>query len=158
MDDGRLGDEPNPWGVALFRSLGSTDPRSASEQAAFSKYLDQRSDRETARSDRIHGAEGVIPTPLWVVLFATAGVMFGFLLMFADSAERVAVQGAIMGGVVLVVTSLLLLLWFLDNPYHGGAGSLQPVAMERTIDLLEQESRIVGGVTVPCDRTGARGS
>ena len=156
MEDRTLADAPNPWGVAVFRSLGTTEPRSPSEQAAYSKYLDQRTDRETARSDRIHGAEGVIPTPLWLVLFASAGVMFLFLLMFADSAERIAVQGAMMGGVVLVVTSLLLLLWFLDNPYHGGAGALQPVAMERTIDLLDQESRVVGGVDVPCDRTGAR--
>jgi len=157
MEAGTLGDAPNPWGVAIFRSLGTTEPRSPSEQAAFGKYLDQRTDRETARSDRIHGAEGVIPTALWAVVFVAAGVMFVFLLMFADSAERVAVQSTMMGGVVVVVTSLLLLLWFLDNPYHGGAGALQPVAMERTLDLLADEARIVGGVDAPCGRTGARG-
>ena len=33
------------------------------------KWLDQRSDREEARADRTHGAEGVIPLPLWIVLF-----------------------------------------------------------------------------------------
>ena len=157
MEAGTLGDAPNPWGVAIFRSLGATEPRSPSEQAAFAKYLDQRTDRETARSDRIHGAEGVIPTALWAVVFVSAGVMFVFLLMFADSAERAAVQSTMMGGVVVVVTSLLLLLWFLDNPYHGGAGALQPVAMERTLDLLADEARIVGGVDPPCGRTGARG-
>ena len=157
MEAGTLGDAPNPWGVAIFRGLGATQPRSPSEQAAYAKYLDQRTDRETARSDRIHGAEGVIPTALWAVVFVCAGVMFVFLLMFADSAERVAVQSTMMGGVVVVVTSLLLLLWFLDNPYHGGAGALKPVAMERTLDLLADEARIVGGVDVPCGRTGARG-
>ena len=61
----------NPWGVALFRGLRAVDPRSPSEQAAFGKYLDQRADREDARADRVHGAEGVIPTPLWIVLFLT---------------------------------------------------------------------------------------
>lgn len=157
MEAGTLGDAPNPWGVAIFRSLGATQPRSPSEQAAYAKYLDQRTDRETARSERIHGAEGVIPTALWAVVFVSAGVMFVFLLMFADSAERVAVQATMMGGVVVVVTSLLLLLWFLDNPYHGGAGALPPVAMERTLDLLADEARIVGGVDAPCGRTGARG-
>ena len=39
----------NPWGVALFRTLRATDPRSATEQAAYSKYLDQRADQEMAR-------------------------------------------------------------------------------------------------------------
>jgi hypothetical protein len=158
MEDGTLGEAPNPWGVSVFRTLGTTEPRSPSEQTAFAKYLDQRTDRESARSDRIHGAEGVIPTALWVVVFLSAGVVLLFLLLFADSAERAAVQGAMMGGVALVVTSLLLLLWFLDNPYHGGAGALKPVAMERTLDLLDDEARIVGGIDVPCDRTGRRGA
>ena len=57
MTSDTLGDALNPWGVALFRSLRAIEPRSASEQAAFSKYLDQRSDREDARTDRTHGAE-----------------------------------------------------------------------------------------------------
>src|SRR4051795_6733203 len=39
MMSGTLGEGPNPWGVAVFRSLGSAEPRSPSEQAAFSKYL-----------------------------------------------------------------------------------------------------------------------
>jgi hypothetical protein len=156
MTAGTIGDSPNPWGVAVFRSLGAAEPRSPSAQAAFSKYLDQRTDREDARADRIHGAEGVIPAPLWVVVFLSAGAVFAFLLMFADSGERVAVQATMMGGVVVVLASMLLLLWFLDNPYHDGAGSLQPVAMERTVELLRQEARVVGGVTAPCDRRGYR--
>ena len=35
MEAGTLGDAPNPWGVAIFRSLGATEPRSPSEQAAL---------------------------------------------------------------------------------------------------------------------------
>src|SRR5882757_7809960 len=68
----------NPWSVAMFRSLQNVEPRTPSEQAAFSKWLDQSTDRQTARSDRTHGAEGVIPTPLWIVLFLSAGIIFFF--------------------------------------------------------------------------------
>jgi hypothetical protein len=154
MQSGTIGNGPNPWGVAIFESLGKAEPRSPSAQAAFSKYLDERTDREDARADRIHGAEGVIPAPLWIVVFLSAGAVFAFLLMFADSTERVAVQATMMGGVVVVLTSILLLLSFLDNPYHDGAGSLQPVAMQRTVGLLRQEARLVGGVGTPCDARG----
>ena len=150
-----LGDAPNPWGVELFRSLRETSPRSPSEQAAYSKYLDERSDREDARADRTHGAEGVIPSPVWIVLFLSAGILFVFMLSFADSGERAFVQATMMGGVALLVSSLLLLLWFLDNPYHGGVGSLKPVAMERTLGLLRQEAQIAGGVDPPCDAAGS---
>ena len=155
MESGTLDDALNPWGVAVFRSLRGTEPRSASEQAAFSKYLDQRSDREDARSDRTHGGEGVIPAPLWIVLFLSAAILFAFMLFFADSGERAFVQATMMGGVAVLVSSLLLLLWFLDNPFHGGSGSLQPVAMERTLDLLKQEANVVGGVEPPCDPSGS---
>jgi hypothetical protein len=155
MESGTLDDALNPWGVAVFRSLRGIEPRSASEQAAFSKYLDQRSDREDARSDRTHGGEGVIPAPLWIVLFLSAAILFVFMLFFADSGERAFVQATMMGGVAVLVSSLLLLLWFLDNPFHGDVGSLQPVAMERTLELLKQEADVVGGVEPPCDPSGS---
>jgi hypothetical protein len=155
MQAGTLGDTVNPWGVATFRTLKTVEPRTASEQAAYSKWLDQRSDRENARADRTHGAEGVIPLPLWIVLLLSAVVIFVFMLFFADSAERAVVQATMMGGLAIVITSTLLLLWFLDNPYNAGVGSLRPVAMERAIRILDQEAAVVGGkLTVPCDERG----
>jgi hypothetical protein len=155
METGKLGNAVSPWGVATFRTLATIDPRSASEQAAYSKWLDERSDRESARADRTHGAEGVIPVPLWIVLFLSAGVIFGFMLFFADSGERWFVQATMMGGVAVVISSTLLLLWFLDNPYHSGLGGLRPVAMERTLALLEGEATtIVGPFAKPCDAEG----
>jgi hypothetical protein len=60
MANGTLASAPNPWGIALFRTLRATAPRTPVEQSAFAKYLDERSDREDARADRAHGAEGVI--------------------------------------------------------------------------------------------------
>jgi hypothetical protein len=155
MQDGTQTDAMNPWGVALFRSLRAVEPRTASEQAAYSKWLDQRLDREAARGARIHAASSVIPTPLWLVLYVTSLLIVGFMLFFADSGERAFVQATMMGGVALLVSSLLLLLWFLDNPYHGGVGSLEPVAMERTLGLLRQEANIAGGVEPPCDAAGS---
>jgi hypothetical protein len=155
MEAGTLGDKANPWGVVTFRILRSAEPRSATEQAAYAKWLDERSDREQARTDRIHGGEGVIPVPLWIVLLLTAGVIFVFMLFFADSAERVIVQATLMGGVAIVISSMLLLLWFLDNPYHAGVGGLRPVAMERAIRILDQEAAEVGGrFRIPCDERG----
>jgi len=155
MEAGTLGDIVNPWGVATFRTLKTVEPKSASEQAAYAKWLDQRSDRESAREDRTHGAEGVIPVPLWIVLLLSAVIIFVFMLFFADSAEGVGVQATMMGGVAIVISSTLLLLWFLDHPYHAGIGSLRPVAMERAIRILDQEATAVGGkLTIPCDDRG----
>jgi hypothetical protein len=97
----------------------------------------------------------VIPAPLWIVLFLSAAILFVFMLFFADSGERAFVQATMMGGVAVLVSSLLLLLWFLDNPFHGGVGSLRPVAMERTLELLKEEANVFGGVEPPCDGAGS---
>ncbi len=156
MRDGTQTDAMNPWGVALFRTLRGVEPRTAAQQAAYSKWLDQRLDRETARSARIHGAAGVIPTPLWLVLFVIAALIVGFMLFFADSGERAIVQATLIGTVVAVMAATLLVIGFLNNPYRPGLGSLQPTAMERTLRILEQERRIVGDATPPpCDERGA---
>ncbi len=155
MEEGTQGDEINPWGAELFRTIETVEPSTASEEAAYGKWLDQTSDREGARSDRIHGAVGVIPSPLWIVLFFISAVIFVFVLFFADSGERAVVQALIMGSVVSVIVAMLLLLRLLDNPFHGGFGALQPVAMERTLGIVDQELRVVNQTeSIPCDATG----
>src|SRR4051794_29354997 len=80
MESGTLADERNPWTLAMIHTLLTTEPRSSSEQAAYGKWFDERSDREDARGDRTHGAEGVIPLPVWIVLFLAAGAIFVYML------------------------------------------------------------------------------
>jgi hypothetical protein len=156
MEAGTQGEHVNPWGAELFRTLKTVQPETASEQAAYGKWLDQTADREQARSDRIHGAVGVIPTPLWLALFFSAGVIFLYMLFFADSGERAVVQAMLMGSVVAVIVTMLLLLRFLDNPFHPGIGGLRPVAMERTLLILDQELREANrDEPLPCDTSGS---
>src|SRR3954453_2482899 len=138
MEAGTQGDTINPWGVRLFQTLEGIAPGKATEQSAYDKWLDQTSTREQARQDRIHGAVGVVPSPLWIVLFFIAGVIFVYMLFFADSGEGAVTQGTLMGAVASVLVVMLLLLVFLDNPFHKGVGGLRPVAMERTLRIVDQ--------------------
>ena len=155
MRAGTQGDAINPWGVRMFRTLQTVRPKTAVEQSAYDKWLDQTSAREEARLDRIHGAVGVIPNQLWIVLFFIAGVIFVYVLFFADSGERAVVQGMLMGSVVAVMTVLLLLLNGLDNPFHPGVGGLEPVAMERSLRIVDEAlGAIDTHVQVPCDAVG----
>jgi hypothetical protein len=156
LEAGTQGEHINPWGVELFRTLKSVQPETASEQAAYGKWLDQTSDREAARSDRIHGAVGVIPVPLWLLLFFSATLIFVYMLFFADSGERAVVQAMLMGSVVAVIVAMLILLRFLNTPFHPGIGGVRPVAMERTLVLLDQELREANrNQPLPCDANGS---
>jgi len=156
MEAGTIGDSVNPWGVELFRTLQGVSPAGATQESAYDKWLEQTSAREEARLDRIHGAEGVIPTPLWIVLFVISGVVFVYMLFFADSAERAITQGLLMGCVAAVITTMLLLLSFLDSPFQSGVGGVQPVAMERTLRIIDEAAALAGvEISAPCDEEGA---
>jgi hypothetical protein len=156
MEDGRGGDTINPWAVALFRSLRVTHPISNSEQSAFDAWLDQTSDREQGRSDRLHGAEGIIPGTIWLVLFLIAGVVFAFMLFFADSGEGPGAQAMLMGSATTVIVLTLLAINALDNPYRDGIGRIKPVAMERSLRILDRARAVVNDTApLPCDARGA---
>jgi hypothetical protein len=157
MEEGKGGDTINPWAVVLFRGLRGTNPTSASEQAAYGKWLDQTPDREEGRRDRLHGAEGITPGTIWVVLFAIAAVLLAYMLFFADSAERARSQAMLVGSSTTVVALTLMAIAALDSPYRPGLGQIEPVAMERSLRLLDRARADLGQRTpLPCDARGAR--
>jgi hypothetical protein len=159
MEDGSIGNSISPWGVALFRTLKLADPKTSTEQSAYDKWLDQTSDREQARRDRVHGAAGIIPTSIWIVLFLTAGIVFLYMLFFADSGERALSQAMLMGAAAAIVTATLLAIDALDNPYRPGPGSIRPVAMERSLRQLDDVRGILRDRTrPPCNSEGAPAS
>ena len=100
---------------------------------------------------------GIIPGPLWFVLLFISVVIFAYVLFFADSGERAKSQAMLMGSVTAVITAMLLLIQFLDDPYRDDLGGLRPVAMERTLGILEQEQGLTEqSRPLPCDADGNR--
>jgi amino acid transporter len=155
METGTISDSINPWGAGMFRTLQSVHPSTATEQSAYDRWMDQTATREQARHARVHGAEGIIPWPLWVVLFVISGVMFVFMLFFADRAERAMTQGILMASVTVVVTVLMLLLVFFDRPHGEGWGKLGPTAMEQSLRLIDKELGVAQlDLKPPCDANG----
>ena len=155
MRNGTIGDAINPWSVSLFRSLKLANPTTSTEQSAYDKWLDQTSDREEGRRDRIHGAAGIVPTSLWIILFLTAGVLFAYMLFFADSAEFARSQAMLIGSATTVVVATLLAINALNHPYGSGLGSIKPVAMERSLRLIDQARAAVNDkARLPCDTEG----
>ena len=59
LADGELDDAINPWGAQMYLTLKAVDPQTATEQSAYDRWMDQTTERQQARIDRIHGAEGI---------------------------------------------------------------------------------------------------
>jgi hypothetical protein len=145
----------NPWGVELFLTVQSIEPGTAAEQSAYDSWFELTHTREEARRDRNHGAEGVIPASVWFALLFSAGLVFIYMLFFADSGERAVVQGVLIGSVTALVVMTLLTLRVLDGPYAPGIGALRPTAMERSLVLMDTAGDAIGlDLTLPCDEEG----
>jgi hypothetical protein len=155
LEDGkRLG--PNPWGVRMFQTLTTIVPKTTVQQAAYSKWLDQTSDREDARLDRISPGDGVIPGPLWLILFVTGGLVALYAFLFADPAEHLIAQIVIAGSLAAMLAVSLLVIQFLNNPYSPGTGTLKPTEMQRVLAEIQGASAKLGiNPRIPCDATGS---
>jgi hypothetical protein len=157
MRDGTIGNSLNPWGVVMFQTMRTVQPQSDTEQSAYDHWIEQTSDREQARQDRVHSASGVIPPSLWVVLLFISAIVFAYMLFFADPGEGAVSQAMLMGAVTSVITVLLLLLVTLNRPYQSGVGGLKPVAMERSLDMISKAlTAIDAQAVVPCDANGVK--
>ena len=69
LDKGALGDSVNPWGAQMYLTIQAADPQTPAELSAYDRWMEQTGERERARLDRVHTADGLIPLPLWIVLF-----------------------------------------------------------------------------------------
>jgi hypothetical protein len=148
----QAGDPPsfNPWRIPLYRTFQTVVPRTA-----YSKWLDQTFDREQARIDRVKAGRGIIPGPLWVILLVSAGLVIAYGLFFVDPDEGKVPQAMIAATLAAMVATSLLVIRFLDNPYHRGYGSLKPDAIERVLQQIELTTKQTGlVVTIPCDAGG----
>jgi hypothetical protein len=155
MESGATFTSINPWLLAMFQTVATVEPVSNSEQSAFDEWLGLREALDAARRDRLHSAEGIVPLPIWVVLFSTAGILLVFMLFFADSGERAVVQGFMMGAVTVVIVATLLTLGVLNHPYSRDFGGLQPTAMQRTLVTLENaRDALELSDPIPCDALG----
>jgi hypothetical protein len=155
LEDGTLDDAVNPWGVAMFETVQPLEPTEGSEQSAYDRWLDETTQRQQARNDRVHAVAGVIPSPLWIVLFFVSAIIFAFMLFFADSGERALTQAMLMGSVTAVITTLLVLIVFFDRPFQDGVGGLQPDSMERALVIVDESLAAIGAdVDPPCDEAG----
>ncbi len=155
MGQGKFSRAVVVWELAMFTTLQRVDPKTASQQEAFAKWLDENTALDNGRRTRLHEAQPVIPVPLWFVLITFAAVVVGYMFFFADSGERAIVQGLLVGSVTALIVTSLLVISFLDHPYTNGSGSLQPTAMTQEVANMVAIGHLLGkNLTIPCDSQG----
>ena len=151
MKEGDRSSVVQEWVAGIEGGMKELDPRTPQQEAAFLQVLEQQDVRTEGRRIRLTEASRALPGPIWFILGLGALLTIGFAFLFTDRREAYFVQATVVGAVAALVTSGLLLIWFLDHPYEGQTGSIEPIEMERQIPIVENEQ---AGVEAPCDSTG----
>jgi hypothetical protein len=151
LNDGRRSGLVEHWVAALRDTYAALSTQTAKEKVAFGHLLDVTRARGEARRERLGAATPFVPTPVWVVLLLGGLVTIMFVALFADRSESAGIQAALIAGVAVMVVAGLLLVRFLDHPYEGTSGSIEPKEMKRTISIL---NRTYAGERL-CDSRGA---
>ena len=136
----------------IERAIDEAQIEGPKQTNAFDKFFEETINREDGRRGRLEEAEGVVPSPMWLVLFLGAGCLVGLVLLYGDRTEKALVQCAQAGAITALVVTSLLLVDFLDHPYRNGAGSIKPTSMTFAVRAMEHE---LPSAATPCDASHA---
>ena len=143
------------WMLESERAIGALDVRTPVEDEALAEFFSETNRREEARNERLSEADGVVPSPVWIVLILGGLMIVVYVSFFADPRERLLVQGVMIGTTVVVISSGLLLVAFFDHPYADRTGAIEPSAMASTLKTIEDERASKTFVSeAPCDARG----
>ena len=146
----------NEWGARFREEVLGLNVSTFIQKDSFRQMLIEQDERIEGRRTRLAEAIRVVPRPLWIVLLLGAGLTIGWVALSANRRGSFLVQGAVVASVAVMVTSALLLVWFLDHPFAEEHGSITPIEMEHVLHTIEEEqahSRATE-LTPPCTETG----
>jgi hypothetical protein len=104
------------WLDRLEEKVPSSEIASRAESVAYQQWFEKASERDNARRQRLLEAGGTLPALLWVMLVIGAVAVVGFVLLYADPAERALGQAFFAAGVTAVVVTSLLAVAALHQP------------------------------------------
>jgi hypothetical protein len=151
MESGQPSPLVQQWVGAFENAIKQLDLKGPQQTTVFLRVLETDAARGEARRQRLTEAARPLPGPVWFILILGAALTIGIALLFADRREVFLVQASLMAAVCALVTSGLLLVWFLDHPYGQNPGNIRPSEMEKLLVLVETENP---HATPPCNSAG----
>jgi len=140
------------WVHALETTVDKAAVDSSKQSTGVDKFFDETLERNKGRRGRLIEAQGIVPGPMWLILYAGAFCLIGYVILLASSKERALVQCIQVGGVTAFIVISLLLVDFLDHPFRDGTGSLRPTSMQFGLREMERDGGYA--LTLPCDDVG----
>ena len=114
-------------------ALNQTDTRTTADMTEIFTQLDNVT---TARRTRLHLATGLVPSVIWIALFAGAALTVGFTLFFGS--KNLFAQLSMTGILSVLVTLGLVVMVTIDYPFTGPI-HIQPDPLQKVLTEHERE-------------------
>jgi hypothetical protein len=156
MRDEKASPLVNDWGARFREEVLALNPSTFIQKDSFRQVLIEQDERIEGRRTRLAEAKRVVPRPLWIVLMIGAALTIGWAALSASRKGSFLVQAAVVASVAVMVTSALLLVWFLDHPFSEVHGSITPIEMEEALETIAEEGEAPESIepVVPCTADG----
>lgn len=152
MRNGKRSSMVDAWVHTIETTIDKATVETPKQETGLDKFFDETLEREKGRRGRLIEAQGVIPPPLSAMLYISALVIIGYVLLLGSTKERAIVQGLQVAAVTSFIVISLLLVNFLNHPFRGDSGSLEPTSMQFGLHEMERDGG--SALTLPCDATG----
>src|SRR5204863_5369775 len=116
------------------------------QASAYGRAQTLMTQADTSRQQLLFFTESNVPTVLWLVIYVGAFLLF--LLIAMHYAGRPAGRAVSLGSVVALLTVVVAVLSFLDQPYSVGA-RVGPSSLGHAIDLVTPRGASTG-IFRPC--------
>jgi hypothetical protein len=155
MRHGRSSPVVDTWVERMEVEIPTAAIATRADQTAFQQWFEKAGERDSARRQRLVESRGSLPGLLWLMLIIGAVSLVGFMLLFADPAERVLGQALTAASITAVLVTSLLAVALLASPFGGGPGRVSTTDMRYTIARIEEEAGLLHDpLAAPCDARG----
>lgn len=148
MERGRRFESPagNIFGDRLRATIRHLPASDKAQASAYGRAQTLMTQADTSRQQLLFFTESNVPTVLWLVIYVGAFLLF--LLIAMHYAGRPAGRAVSLGSVVALLTVVVAVLSFLDQPYGAGA-QVHPTSLRHAISLVNPH-RSRTGIYAPC--------
>jgi hypothetical protein len=154
MRDGGESPLVDAWLARIEATVEGIQPRGDTQRVAYDHWFNQAAERREGRRGRLSEAEPLVPPLVWLALFLGGALIVAYMCFYADPAEPVVVQAMMMGAITTMVVAGMLVVRFLDRPYNGATGSIEPTAMTTTLRGMEAPTGASTGAARLCNDDG----
>jgi len=140
MRDGHESARVDAWLARLEGTIDGLRLRGEKQNIAYEHWFDQAAERREGRRGRLAEATPFVPSLVWFALVLGGFLIVAYMCFHADAGEAPVVQAMMMGSIAAMVVAGIVVVRFLDRPYHSGHGSIEPIAMTTTLEHVEAAS------------------